>query len=102
MLQFTGWTIALNGIVDFNVPAGAFSVGNKSPIDAVQQAVAQLGCMLLSNDETKALTVVPRWPTVPWLMGGVIPDLTLHDAVITSYSESKRNWYRVQCGLASR
>lgn len=89
MLQFTGWTIALNGIVDFNVPAGAFSVGNKSPIDAVQEAVAQLGCMLLSNDETKALTVVPRWPTVPWLMDGVIPDLTVHDAVITSYSESK-------------
>jgi hypothetical protein len=89
MLQFTGWTIALNGIVDFNVPAGAFSVGNKSPIDAVQQAVAQLGCMLLSNDETKVLTVVPRWPTVPWLMDGVIPDLTVHDAVITSYSESK-------------
>jgi hypothetical protein len=89
MLQFTGWTIALNGIVDFNVPTGAFSVGNKSPIDAVQEAVAQLGCMLLSNDETKALTVVPRWPTVPWLMDGVIPDLTVHDAVITSYSESK-------------
>ena len=89
MLQFTGWTIALNGIVDFNVPAGAFSVGNKSPIYAVQEAVAQLGCMLLSNDETKALTVVPRWPTVPWLMDGVIPDLTVHDAVITSYSESK-------------
>ncbi|MGP1834308.1 hypothetical protein ACTTBA_14620 [Shewanella frigidimarina] len=89
MLQFTGWTIALNGIVDFNVPAGAFSVGNKSPIDAVQEAAAQLGCMLLSNDETKALTVVPRWPTVPWLMDGVTPDLTVHDAVITSYSESK-------------
>jgi hypothetical protein len=89
MLQFTGWTIALNGIVDFNVPAGAFSVSNKSPIDAVQEAVAQLGCMLLSNDETKALTVVPRWPTVPWLMDGVTPDLTVHDAVITSYSESK-------------
>tara|TARA_R110001592_G_scaffold60750_2_gene184889 strand:- start:1839 stop:3611 length:1773 start_codon:yes stop_codon:yes gene_type:complete len=89
MLQFTGWTIALNGIVDFNVPVGAFSVGNKSPIDAVQEAVAQLGCMLLSNDETKALTVVPRWPTVPWLMDGVTPDLTVHDAVITSYSESK-------------
>ena len=89
ILQFTGWTIALNGIVDFNVPAGAFSVGNKSPIDAVQEAVAQLGCMLLPNDETKELTVVPRWPNVPWLMDGVTPDLTVHDAVITSYSESK-------------
>ncbi|WP_434929888.1 hypothetical protein ACRWQM_10150 [Shewanella sp. HL-SH5] len=89
MLQFTGWTIELNGIVDFNVPAGAFSVGNKSPIDAVQEAVTQLGCMLLSNDEAKALTVVPRWPTVPWLMDAATPDLTLHDAVITSYSESK-------------
>lgn len=89
ILQFTNWSVALNGIVDFNVPAGAFSVGNKSPIEQVQEAVSQLGCMLLSDDENRTLTVVPRWPTVPWLMDAATPDLTLHDAVITSYSESK-------------
>jgi len=89
MLQFTDWTIQLNGITDFNVPAGAFSVGNKSPIEAVSEAVAQVGCMLLSNDDTRTLTVVPRWPTVPWQMAAATPDLTVHDAVITQYSQTK-------------
>ncbi|MCT7942376.1 hypothetical protein [Shewanella holmiensis] len=89
ILQFTDWTVALNGIVDFNVPAGAFSVGNKSPIEQVQEAVSQLGCMLVCDDENQLLTVVPRWPTSPWMMDGATPDITLHDAVITSYSESK-------------
>ncbi|MCW3171438.1 hypothetical protein [Shewanella subflava] len=89
ILQNTGWSVDLNGIVDFVVPAGAFSVGNKSPIEQVQEAVAQLGCMLLCDDENQALTVVPRWPTSPWMMAGAAPDITVHDAVITRYSESK-------------
>jgi hypothetical protein len=83
-----GWTVELNGIADFTVPAGAFSVGNKSPIDAINEAATQLGCMILADDATRKLTIIPRWPTAPWLMATAVPDLTLHDAVITNYSES--------------
>ncbi|QYK07562.1 hypothetical protein [Shewanella mangrovisoli] len=88
LLQNTGWTIELNGIPDFTIPAGAFSVGNKSPIEAVAEAVGQLGCMILTDDATNKLTIVPRWPTAPWAMAAAVPDLALHDAVITSYSDS--------------
>ncbi len=48
-----------------------------------------MGCMLLSNDDTRTLTVVPRWPMVPWQMAAATPDLTVHDAVITQYSQTK-------------
>ncbi|MFB2800469.1 hypothetical protein [Shewanella seohaensis] len=88
LLQNTGWTVELNGIPDFTIPAGAFSVGNKTPIEAVAEAVGQLGCMVLTDDATKKLTIVPRWPTAPWAMATAVPDIALHDAVITSYSDS--------------
>ncbi|MGE6317464.1 hypothetical protein ACQKC1_17030 [Shewanella baltica] len=88
LLQNTGWTAELSGIPDFSVPAGAFSVGNKSPIDAINEAASQLGCMILADDSTRKLTIIPRWPTVPWEMATAVPDLTVHDAVITNYSES--------------
>jgi hypothetical protein len=83
-----GWTVELNGIADFTVPVGAFSVGNKSPIDAIHEAATQLGCMILADDAIRKLTIIPRWPTAPWQMATAVPDLTLHDAVITNYSES--------------
>ncbi|MFB2653881.1 hypothetical protein [Shewanella seohaensis] len=88
LLQNTGWMVELNGIPDFTIPAGAFSVGNKTPIEAVAEAVGQLGCMVLTDDATKKLTIVPRWPTAPWAMATAVPDIVLHDAVITSYSDS--------------
>ncbi|MEL4280697.1 MULTISPECIES: hypothetical protein [Shewanella] len=88
LLQNTGWIVELNGITDFTIPAGAFSVGNKTPIEAVAEAVGQLGCMILTDDAAKKLTIVPRWPTAPWAMATAVPDLALHDAVITSYSDS--------------
>ncbi|MGI2021728.1 hypothetical protein [Shewanella glacialipiscicola] len=88
LLQNTGWTAELSGISDFSVPAGAFSVGNKSPIDAINEAASQLGCMILADDATRKLTIIPRWPTVPWEMATAVPDLTVHDAVITNYSET--------------
>ncbi|MCU8012182.1 hypothetical protein [Shewanella sp. SM74] len=88
LLQNTGWTAELSGIPDFSVPAGAFSVGKKSPIDAINEAASQLGCMILADDANRKLTIIPRWPTVPWEMATAVPDLTVHDAVITNYSES--------------
>ncbi|QYJ79435.1 hypothetical protein [Shewanella acanthi] len=86
ILQYTDWSIELDEAVpDFVVPAGAFSVGNKTPIEAINEAVTQVGCMLLSDDSAQTLTVVPRWPTSPWAMAAATPDIALHDGVIFSY-----------------
>lgn len=82
LLSNTGWTVELVGVPDFAVPARAFSITGKAPIDSIADAVGQLGLMILSDDNAKKIKVVPQFPTTPWLMAGAIPDLVVHDAVI--------------------
>lgn len=86
LVSGTGWAIQLAGIVDFVIPAGAFSILSKSPMDAVWDAVGQVGCMIIGLDATKTLKVVPRWPTAPWVMSTTIADINIHDSVILDYS----------------
>ncbi|AUR84133.1 hypothetical protein NVP1049O_24 [Vibrio phage 1.049.O._10N.286.54.B5] len=90
MLENTGWSIQLEGIDDFNVPTGAFSISGKSPIDSVSDAVKQLGCMTIADEFTSVIKVVPQWPTAPWAMGGTIPDANIHDAVIIDYNSTEQ------------
>ncbi|WP_229380918.1 hypothetical protein [Shewanella psychropiezotolerans] len=86
LIQFSPWSVSLAGLADFTVPAGAYSTSGASPLEAINDAAEQVGCMVLSDDDTQTLTVVPRWPTVPWLMSGANPDITVHEAVILSHS----------------
>lgn len=86
LVSGTGWAIQLAGIVDFVIPAGAFSIVSKSPMDAVWDAVGQVGCMVIGLDATKTLKVVPRWPTAPWVMSTTIADVNIHDSVILDYN----------------
>lgn len=89
LLLNTGWTVDLHeDIVDFVVPSGAFSIIGKSPIEAVSDAVSQMGCMIVADDSTNTLLIVPQWPVTPWLMQSAISDVNIHDAVIMSYDES--------------
>ncbi|WP_237524015.1 hypothetical protein [Shewanella sp. KX20019] len=90
LLTNAGWTVELDGVTDFTVPAGAFSIMGKSPIDAVNDACAQIGCMLLADEFANKLSVVPRWPTSPWLMDEAIADVNIHDSVILSFSRKKQ------------
>lgn len=90
LLQFTDWTVQLLGVPDFNVPARAFSASGKPPIEAVNDAIGQLGCMMICDDKNRRIKVVPRWPVVPWLTGAAQPDIVVHDAVIQEQSEADR------------
>ncbi|MGE6647941.1 hypothetical protein ACQKE0_01530 [Shewanella colwelliana] len=89
MVQNTGWSVALVGVTDFNVPAGAFSTMGKSPIESVSDAAAQIGCMINLDEFNSKINIVPRWPTSPWTMDSATPDINIHDAVILSYSCQK-------------
>ncbi|AUR84405.1 hypothetical protein NVP1055O_29 [Vibrio phage 1.055.O._10N.286.55.E9] len=89
LLENTGWTIQLDGVVDFNIPAGAFSIMGKTPIDAVAEAVAMIKCMTITDDATQVIKVVPQYPTSPWAMGSETPDVYLHDAVIIDFNSTK-------------
>ena len=90
LLTNSGWTIELDGITDFTVPAGAFSIMGKSPIDAVNDAAAQIGCMVIPDEFASKLTIVPHWPTSPWLMDSAIADINIHDSVILSFNRKKQ------------
>ncbi|AHK11756.1 baseplate protein [Shewanella sp. phage 1/44] len=88
MIANTGWSIELDGITDFNVPAGAFSTFGKSPIDSISDAVKQVGCMTVVDEFTSVIKVVPQWPTAPWVMDSTTPDANIHDAVIIDWTSS--------------
>ena len=90
LLTNSGWSIELVGITDFTVPAGAFSIMGKSPIDAVSEACAQIGCMVIPDEFASKLSIVPRWPTSPWAMDSAIADINIHDSVILSHSSQKQ------------
>ena len=90
LLTNSGWTIELDGVTDFTIPAGAFSTMGKSPIDAVNDAAAQIGCMLIPDEFASKLTIVPHWPTSPWLMDSAIADVNIHDSVILSFNRKKQ------------
>ncbi|GGA95730.1 hypothetical protein [Agarivorans gilvus] len=84
----TGWTLA-SEITDFNVPATAFSYAGKTPAEAINMMANAIGAMLDIDSDTKTITVIPQWPTVPWDMTDAVPDLIAHDGVILEFTEKR-------------
>lgn len=83
----TGWTVA-SEIVDYQVPANAFSYAAKTPAEAINSMATSIGAMLDVNDETQTITVIPQWPVVPWDTASAVADVILHDGVIIEFNES--------------
>lgn len=89
LLEGSGWTAVAQVFTDFTIPAGAFSVQGKAPIEAIAAQLDGLGLMLSANDTTKELTLLPKWPVVPWHMANQNPAIVFHEGVIQSLSESE-------------
>ncbi|MCH1926857.1 hypothetical protein L9G74_19130 [Shewanella sp. C32] len=87
LLQNTGWTVDVSAINDFTVPAGVCTISN-TPIDALNEIASMIGCMLAADDETQVISILPRWPTVPWSMSSATPDAVISDSVILGHSVS--------------
>lgn len=86
ILTGTGWSVELIGFLDFNIPAGVFSITGKAPIESVNEIADMVGCILIPDEFTSVIKVVPRWPVTPWNMGTEVSDINIHDAVIITYS----------------
>ena len=84
-LTGTGWALDY-GPTQFNVPAGAFSYVNKSPVEAIAQIAQAVGAMIYPDGETKTLHIRPLWPVTPWAMASATPAVAVHDDVILSYN----------------
>ncbi len=89
ILQNTPWQAEI-AFTDFVLPAGAVSLTDKTPAEMVNALAAELGCMCICDDAQKRLTVMPKWPTVPWLIGSAVQDITLHDGVVYSLSSQEQ------------
>lgn len=89
LLNGSGWTVKLQGFSDFTIPEGAFSVQGKAPIEAIAAQLDGIGVMLHANDIRKELTLLPKWPIVPWQMANQSPAIVFHQGVIQSLSESE-------------
>ncbi|WP_434340179.1 hypothetical protein [Motilimonas cestriensis] len=89
ILQNTSWRAEI-AFTDFVLPAGSVSLTDKTPAEMVNALAAELGCMCVCDDAKKLITVMPKWPTVPWLIGSAVQDITLHDGVIYSLSSQEQ------------
>lgn len=86
ILTASGWSVELVGFLDFNVPAGVFSITGKAPIESVNEIADMIGCIVIPDEFTSVLKIVPRWPVTPWTFASAVPAIAVHDAVIISYS----------------
>jgi hypothetical protein len=81
----SGWTIDSSKIIDYAVPALAFSYNNKTPAEALKMCADGIGAMLKVNDITKVIEVIPKWPVMPWDTETAVCDVILNSSVILQH-----------------
>jgi hypothetical protein len=89
ILQNSGWTIN-SKIIDYAVPALAFSYSNKTPAEALAICAKSIGAMLNINDNTKTIEVLPQWPVMPWTTDNATCDVIINDSVILEHNTIKK------------
>lgn len=90
--QLNGLSVTLLdwGINDWLVPAGAYSVANKTPIAVIADIAAAGGGFVTSDPSQATLSVKPRWPVAAWQLASAAPDVIVPIDVISEISDKKR------------
>lgn len=90
--QLNGLSVTLLnwGINDWLVPAGAYSVANKTPIAVISDIAAAGGGFVTSDPSQATLSVKPRWPVAAWQLASAAPDVIVPIDVISDISDKKR------------
>lgn len=81
-----GWTIDWQ-TVTWNVTGGAYSYTSKTPIQAINDIAGDIGAMLVPSRNTQAVTMLPRYPTLPWNFDAVPVDVEIPEAAILNLVE---------------
>ena len=84
----TGWSID-NQMIDYAVPALAFSYQNKTPAEALSMCANAIGGMLVFNDEMKVISLIPKWPVMPWDTESAVCDVIINESVILEHNQQK-------------
>jgi len=85
----TDWTIDSSHIIDYLVPALAFSYINKTPAEALKMCADAIGAILKTNDATQVIEIIPKWPVMPWNTDNAVCDVILNDSVILQHDTDK-------------
>lgn len=85
-----GWSIDWQaGTPDWTVPAGAWDWQGQTPIQAIHAAATQHGLVVRPGMAAQSLTILPRYPTLPWHYASATPQLVIHDAAILAVERRK-------------
>lgn len=82
-LMPVGWSITWDAPT-WNVPAGAFSYTNQTPIQVLAGLVNDIGCVAVPHSSQRVITVQKRYPVYPWYFSVAPADLEIPEAALTS------------------
>jgi len=84
----SGWTITWDtDMPDWQVPVGAWSWQNQTPIGAIHSIAQQVGMVIVPDTDSKTIHVQPRYRYSPWNFADETPDITIPDSAILSYQK---------------
>ena len=81
-----GWTINWQTVV-WNIPAGAYSYTNQTPIQALGNLAGDIGAMLVPSRNAQSLTMKPRYPVLPWDFFAASADVVIPEAALVSLTQ---------------
>jgi hypothetical protein len=85
-----GWTIDWQaGVAPWIVPAGAWSWAGNASLPTIHQAAQALGLMVQPDRITQDLTVLARYPVLPWAYAAATPTLTVPLAAVTAFERNQ-------------
>jgi len=81
-----GWTLNWQTVV-WNIPAGAYSYTNQTPIQALGSLASDIGAMLVPSRAAQSLTVKPRYPVLPWDFFDVPADVVIPESALANLTQ---------------
>ncbi|MEO5343789.1 MAG: hypothetical protein H7842_10710 [Gammaproteobacteria bacterium SHHR-1] len=82
----SGWTVSwTTGLANWQVPAGAWSWQNQTPITAIHAIAQECGMVVVPDTDSRTLVVQPRYKFMPWAYSSETPDLIIPDSAVLSY-----------------
>jgi hypothetical protein len=82
-----GWTLDWTAPT-WLVPAGAYSYSNQTPIQALAAIAKDIGAMLVPARDSQTITIMPRYPVLPWDFTAATPDVMIPEAPIIGATET--------------
>ena len=74
-----GWTLVWDSTMPtpWLVPSGVYTYTQQTPIQALATLAQDIGCMLVPARAAQTITIMPRYPKLPWNFPTLSPDVAI-------------------------